>query len=708
MEKRIDFALPAGTVLASSERTYTVESVLGAGGFGVTYKATATISVQNIEVEVHFAIKEHFLNALCEREGDTSRVKYSAPVRQQVEGSLKDFIGEARRLQKIGVSHPNIVSVNEVFEANNTAYYVMEYIDGESLRSYVQRNGPLGEAGLRRLLLPVMDAVEALHAERLTHLDIKPDNIMLARRKDGSIRPVLIDFGLAKHYGADGTPTSTVNTLGCSAGYSPMEQYMGIRTFSPTADVYALGATMLYCLTGETPRAANEITSDDISGAIPAGVSEALRHTISEAMEASARARTQSVRAMVGNLGGEMPEPAAGCVNAGGGGGNASGGKDTVVITGGSGGSVRQGKLRRRVYAVAGVMAALVAVAVIMMLAFRGSGDGLSVGIDDTAGVAEEGFDWRPLSRLENLALACERDGEYFYFSQPNWEKIPVSEKSCFSKKGVVVIGNGERFILDLHDNREYIKWDEAMAQYGNELPTKSQAEAMASNYKEINAAIVAFGGDIDMRWAYWTRTEKGSSYAWGVGMNIGGVTFYYKTTSAWVRSVAPVPVAQEQQPKPQEFDWRSLSRLENLSLACERDGEYFYFSRSNWEEIPVSEKSRFSKKGVVVIGNGERFILVLHDNGKGITWHEAMAQYGNRLPTKSQGDVMASNRIAIKAAIIDFGGDRPNQWYWTRTEYDSTLAWGFNMSDGYVTPNGNTSAARVRSVAPVPVAPAI
>jgi len=543
MEKRIDFALPAGTVLASSERTYTVESVLGAGGFGVTYRATATISVQNIEIEAQFAIKEHFLNALCEREGDTSRVKYSSPVRQQVEGSLKDFIGEARRLQKIGVSHPNIVSVNEVFEANNTAYYVMEYIDGESLRSYIQRNGPLGEAGLRRLLLPVMGAVEALHAERLTHLDIKPDNIMLARRKDGGIRPVLIDFGLAKHYGADGTPTSTINTLGCSAGYSPMEQYMGIRTFSPTADVYALGATMLYCLTGETPRVANEITPDDISGAIPAGVSEALRHTISEAMEASARARTQSVRAMVGNLGGEMPEPAAGGGNAGGGGGNASGGEDTVVLTGGSGG--RQGKPRRRVYAVAGVIVALVAVAVIKMLAFSGNGDGLSVGIDDTAGVAEEGFDWRPLSRLENLALACERDGEYFYFSRPNWEKIPVSEKSRFSKKGVVVIGNGERFILAMHDNREYIKWDEAMAKYGNRLPTKSQAEAMASNYKEINAAIVAFGGDSDPRSAYWTRTEfNSSSGAWYVNMYGGFVYSSTKPNTYRVRAVAPVPVA--------------------------------------------------------------------------------------------------------------------------------------------------------------------
>lgn len=632
MEKRIDFALPAGTGLASSERTYTVESVLGAGGFGVTYKATATISVQNIEVEVHFAIKEHFLNALCEREGDTSRVKYSAPVRQQVEGSLRAFIGEARRLQKIGVSHPNIVSVNEVFEANNTAYYVMEYIDGESLRSYVQRHGPLGEAGLRRLLLPVMDAVEALHAERLTHLDIKPDNIMLARRKDGCIRPVLIDFGLAKHYGADGTPTSTINTLGCSAGYSPMEQYMGIRTFSPTADVYALGATMLYCLTGETPRAANEITADDISGAIPAGVSEALRHTILEAMEASARARTQSVRAMVGNLGGEMPEPAAGGGNAGGGGGNASGGEDTVVLTGGSGG--RQGKPRRRVYAVANIMAALVAVAVIMMLAFRGSGDGGPVGIDDTAVVAEEGI----------AAIA-------------NTDTLPASQ----ALKPV------------------------------QQLPETPQAQQQQSvSAQTVHTPVSAPSSQEPKPQARRESRQRDED----------GYAQPAHTT--------PVPVVQEQRPKPQEFDWRSLSRLENLALACVRDGEYFYFSRPNWEKIPVSEKSRFSKKGVVVIGNGERFILALHDNGKEITWDEAMSQYGNRLPTKSQAEAMVSNCESIKAAIIAFGGDH-EWWYWTRTEKSSSFAWFVYMtSSGYVTYHVKTTTARVRTVAPMPVASAI
>lgn len=183
---------------------------------------------------------------------------------------------------------------------------------------------------------------------------------------------------------------------------------------------------MLYCLTGETPCVANEITSDDISGAIPAGVSEALRHTISEAMEASARARTQSVRAMVGNLGGEMPEPAAGAVNVGSGGGNASGGKETVVIAGGGSGSVRQGRPRRRVYAVANIMAALVAVAVI------------------------------------------------------------------------------------------------------------------------INAAIIAFGGDRDPGWYYWTRTESeyDSANAWSVGMNDGTVGYTYKPVPYRVRAVAPVPVS--------------------------------------------------------------------------------------------------------------------------------------------------------------------
>ena len=108
------------------------------------------------------------------------------------------------------------------------------------------------------LMAPIVDAVAYLHRNRLTHLDIKPQNIMLATADDGSMRPVLIDFGLSKHYDANGNATSTVNTLACSDGYSPVEQYSGITTFSPSSDVYALGATMLACLIGKTPQKSTE------------------------------------------------------------------------------------------------------------------------------------------------------------------------------------------------------------------------------------------------------------------------------------------------------------------------------------------------------------------------------------------------------------------------------------------------------------------
>ncbi|MBO4977357.1 MAG: serine/threonine protein kinase [Muribaculaceae bacterium] len=248
-----DFALPHGAVLQGSQR-YVIERLLGAGGFGKTYLASTVIAVGAIRAKAYVAIKEHFVSDLNEREAGTLRVTTpgTARSRQTVENSLRDFLGEARRLQQLGEGHPDIVKVNEVFEANGTAYYVMEYLDGNSLWSAIAGK-PMDEDAMLRLMFPIVDAVAYLHRNRLTHLDIKPQNIMLAVGDDGEVTPVLIDFGLSKHYDADGNATSTVNTLACSDGYSPIEQYSGITTFTPAADVYALGATMLACLTGTTP-----------------------------------------------------------------------------------------------------------------------------------------------------------------------------------------------------------------------------------------------------------------------------------------------------------------------------------------------------------------------------------------------------------------------------------------------------------------------
>ena len=276
---KTDNSLPVGFQLKGNERTYTIAETLGHGGFGITYRAKAEVKVGGIRMKVDFALKEFFMRDDCERQANASIV-YSNPARDRVENSRKDFINEALRLKKIGFSHPNIVGFDEVFEANNTAYYVMEYLRGKSLGDYVKEHGPLTEAETVRLMQPVMEAVELLHRNRICHLDIKPDNIMLEQEENGNIRPVLIDFGLSKHYDNTGHATSTINTFGYSEGYAPAEQYRGITTFSPTADIYALGATLWHCLTGKTPAPALDLRAGELAATLPAEVSEPMRHTI--------------------------------------------------------------------------------------------------------------------------------------------------------------------------------------------------------------------------------------------------------------------------------------------------------------------------------------------------------------------------------------------------------------------------------------------
>lgn len=242
-------ALLPGTFIFGGSRDYRVVRPLGSGGFGITYLVECQLEGG---LFAYFALKEHFLERRCDRTAGTTAVVYSQPVAEEVENSMRDFIAEANRLRRLGEGHSNIVKVHDIFCANNTAYYVMEYLEGQTLRSYVQARGALTPVETRQLLTPVADALGFLHSNRLTHLDVKPDNIMLTA-DDDSVRPVLIDFGLSKHYGDDGRPTSSVNIAACTHGYSPIEQYGGLSEFQPTADIYSLGATMMFCLTGRDP-----------------------------------------------------------------------------------------------------------------------------------------------------------------------------------------------------------------------------------------------------------------------------------------------------------------------------------------------------------------------------------------------------------------------------------------------------------------------
>lgn len=258
-------SLKPGTILNNGDRKYRIVKALGQGGFGITYLAVGEIKVGNVTTEANFAIKEHFPTCFCYRNGN-----FTYPKEGQYEAFDKskiDFISESRKLHILGTQNKNIVKVNEAFEENGTAYYVMQYINGESLASYVSTKGKLSFGEAIQLLSPIINAVAFLHESRINHLDIKPENIMLHDGIDGKT-PILIDFGLSIRFKKSGEKTSPKSIMGVSAGYSPFEQYAGISEFSPQSDIYSIAATLLFTITGSTPPEASTLNISETRKAI--------------------------------------------------------------------------------------------------------------------------------------------------------------------------------------------------------------------------------------------------------------------------------------------------------------------------------------------------------------------------------------------------------------------------------------------------------
>lgn len=231
-------ALPAGAAL----HWYEIERVLGRGGFGITYLARDTNLARAV------AIKEYLPLELALRAGETSVQPASPAHAERYAWGLERFIAEARTLARF--EHPAIVRVFSVFEANGTAYMVMEYQQGESLQQRLKRSDTLDEAELTALLPPLLDGLEAIHAQGFIHRDVKPANIFM--REDGC--PVLLDFGSARQ--ALGEHTLSLTSV-VSPGYAPFEQYYsrGDRQ-GPWTDIYSVGATLYRCLAGVAPMAA--------------------------------------------------------------------------------------------------------------------------------------------------------------------------------------------------------------------------------------------------------------------------------------------------------------------------------------------------------------------------------------------------------------------------------------------------------------------
>lgn len=253
-------SLPIGYML----QEYRIEKVLGVGGFGVSYLAHDT----NLNAKV--AIKEYLPNDLAVRNEVTAAVlAKSSADNEEYQIGLERFLLESRTLATF--RHPNIVRVNRFFETNNTAYMVMDYEFGESLNAWMRKrlergDSPPDEAGLLKMIVPLLQGLESVHAAEFLHRDIKPANIYV-RDSDGS--PVLLDFGAARATGANAAENGMTSIV--TPGYAPFEQYHSHGRQGPWSDLYAMGGVLYWFVVGRKPiEAAARVQSDPQTPALEA------------------------------------------------------------------------------------------------------------------------------------------------------------------------------------------------------------------------------------------------------------------------------------------------------------------------------------------------------------------------------------------------------------------------------------------------------
>jgi serine/threonine protein kinase len=292
--------LPIGTFLGEFEIT----ELIGEGGFGIVYLA------RDHSLQRRVALKEYMPSALAARTGPMEVSVKSERHRDTFEAGLKSFVNEARLLAQF--DHPSLVKVYRFWEANGTAYMVMPFYEGVTLKQQLKDMGaPPNETWLMELLGPLTEALEVIHADQCYHRDIAPDNVILLK---GSNRPLLLDFGAARRVIGDMTQALTVIL---KPGYAPVEQYAEVPGMKqgPWTDVYALAAVVYYAIIGKTPpTSVGRLMNDSF---VPLSQEAAGRYSpkflaaIDRALAVKPEERTQSIGELRHELGLDtMPPPA--------------------------------------------------------------------------------------------------------------------------------------------------------------------------------------------------------------------------------------------------------------------------------------------------------------------------------------------------------------------------------------------------------------
>mgnify|MGYP005763029451 FL=1 len=279
---------------------YRIEKVLGQGSFGITYLASYATTIEGalgkMAVDIKVAIKEFFMSEVNQRNEQTHGVEGSSST--IFTNYRIKFRKEAQNLASL--HHPHIVQVTDVFDENNTTYYVMQYIEGMSLDSFIASKGRVSAEDTILIAAQIGQALSYMHQRHMLHLDLKPGNIMLD--KQGQVH--LIDFGLSKQYDSNGEPESSTSIGMGTPGYAPIEQAnrMGQgKQFQATIDVYAFGATVYKMLTGRRPDDASVILNDGFPFGFlqQLGVQQNMINAVQRAMAPQRNTRFQTVTEFV-------------------------------------------------------------------------------------------------------------------------------------------------------------------------------------------------------------------------------------------------------------------------------------------------------------------------------------------------------------------------------------------------------------------------
>lgn len=289
--------LPNGTMLLNGK--YIIDSFLGHGGFGKTYKATEFIQIEGRIRKMNVAIKEFFIDNYQRRILGSLFVETPCEKIEIINKAQKKFMDEANKIKKFS-EHPHIVNVYDVFDENGTCYYTMEYIDGVSLEDYLESRdtNALEESESIRIISEVASALDEMHKHQMNHLDVKPSNILI----DDSSRAVLIDFGTAHTFNRrEGELCSSVSQEVSSYlpvhsdGYSPLE-IGSLSDFSPATDIYSLTATLYRMVSGEDVPLSRDLFNDPTCLERAEGISDRTWKAILKGLSPKVKDRPQSIK----------------------------------------------------------------------------------------------------------------------------------------------------------------------------------------------------------------------------------------------------------------------------------------------------------------------------------------------------------------------------------------------------------------------------